>query len=355
MKIIHLPTSLCGLPYGLSQGERSIGLESDTLVMYTHNNSYPSTYTLFDRSYSKNTDILRISSTLVKLLVKYDVFHFNYGNTLIDSMGLGIPLLDLPLYKLCNKKIIVTYSGCDIRQKYAVMDKWSDSACANANCYHGICNSGTLDSLRKKKLAKFDKYADTIFTGSPDLFFLLPERTIFLPYTLINWDNIVSKQYIEHTPIKIVHASTDRGCKGTNIIIDVFLKLKEKYNDKIELIIVENMTNEDALNIYKTADLIIDQLYIGWYGVFATECMKMGTPVMSFIRDENLEYIPAQMEFDLYKSIISVTPATLYDTLCTVIEDPNILKTYSHNSLKYVNKWHNPTYSAGIAKQAYEN
>ena len=39
-----------------------------------------------------------------------------------------------------------------------------------------------------------------------------------------------------------------------------------------------------ALKIYEEADIVIDQVLIGWYGGFGVEVMKMGKPLAVYIR-----------------------------------------------------------------------
>ena len=68
--------------------------------------------------------------TFLKVRNKYDVFHFNYGSTLVDFMNYGVHFWDLPFYK--GKKII-TYNGCDARQKYPTMNRVDFSACHQDN------------------------------------------------------------------------------------------------------------------------------------------------------------------------------------------------------------------------------
>ena len=43
------------------------------------------------------------------------------------------------------------------------------------------------------------------------------------------------------------------------------------------------MKINEALKKYKQADVIIDQVRVGWYGAFAVEAIKMGIPVFPFL------------------------------------------------------------------------
>ena len=41
-----------------------------------------------------------------------------------------------------------------------------------------------------------------------------------------------------------------------------------------------------ACERYRAADIVVDQLNAGWYGLFAIECMALGKPVVTFLHDE---------------------------------------------------------------------
>ena len=80
----------------------------------------------------------------------------------------------------------------------------------------------------------------------------LPEYTKFLPYAISNWNDIKRLTNIAtNKKIKIIHAPTNRGLKGSSFIIESINKLKNKY-DNIEFVLVENLTNEEALKLYSS-------------------------------------------------------------------------------------------------------
>ena len=54
----------------------------------------------------------------------------------------------------------------------------------------------------------------------------------------------------------------------------------------VELEIVEGLDHREAFERYRRADVIVDQLNAGWYGVFAIEAMALGKPVVTFLHDE---------------------------------------------------------------------
>lgn len=354
---MHLPTSVGGNAWGLACGERALGLTSEVLVETDNWLKYPADKILFTRRprniFEKMQYLAKIIREIFHIRNNYDVFHFNFGTSLLDLPRFNLPLLDLPLYK---GKIVVTYNGCDARQKYPTMARTAFSACHNPACYAGMCNSGQHDKSVRERIAKFDKYADHIFAVNPDLLYFLPARARLLPYAITNFHDIVTQPWVEHgQPLKIVHAPTNRAAKGSDQIIAALEKAKQKYGDAIELQLVENIPHSEALRLYTSADIIIDQILIGWYGGFAVEAMKMGKPVMAFVRREDLHFLPGNMGADCLEAIINTNPDTIFDDLCKLIENRNLLRLHREAALEYVNKWHDPVYVAGLTKQAYES
>ena len=61
---------------------------------------------------------------------------------------------------------------------------------------------------------------------------------------------------------------------------------------RFELELVEAKPFWEALQIYGSGDIIVDQLLAGWYGGFAVEAMALGKPVIAYLRAEDLTLIP---------------------------------------------------------------
>lgn len=139
------------------------------------------------------------------------------------------------------------------------------------------------------------------------------------------------------------------------MIIQVLKELQNLYGKKIEINLIEGISHDLALKIYSNADIVIDQILIGWYGAFAVEAMKMGIPVIAYIREADLQFIPQDMAKDCKDALIQAKESTLLDVLISLIENPDILNYYRENGLKYVNKWHTPETVGNITKKAYES
>ncbi len=356
LKVVHLPVNIAGMAWGLAQGQKTLGLHAEVVVRERNYLDYPADRVIFEggKRVRRNRRYVILLREALRLRKRFDVFHFDFGTSLIDRWEKGRPLLDLPMFKN-HGKIAVTYNGCDARQKYPTMERVPFSACHNDACYDCICVDKKRDELKRKRIEKFSRYADAIFAVNPDLLYFLPERAQFLPYTIARWDEIEPAPWEPPThALRIVHAPTNRAAKGSDIIIRAVEALKERYGERIDFKLVENMSNDKALEAYAKADLIIDQILIGWYGGVAVEVMKMGKPVMAFIRKEDLAFLPPGMAAQCEEAVLNASPTTIEDVLSEVVENPEILKRYREAAFEYVHAWHSPTHVAGVTREAYE-
>jgi len=353
MKILHLPTPTGGNAWGLAQAEKCLGLESTVLVAAERDLHYPADIQLgLSLGSSGWKKLWTCGRAFLKIRNQYDCFHFNFGLSLLDFHHRGYCLLDLPFYPK-KAKLFVTYNGCDARQKLPTMVRREFSACHNKGC--GRCDTGEYDRIRQKMIEKMSRYVSHMWAVNPDLLYFLPEdKASFLPYTVCHFDQPVIPPSLEKK-IKIVHAPTDRLIKGSQYIVDAVQRLQRCYPDLIDFVLIENMPHERALLHYREADLVVDQLLVGWYGAFAVECMLMGKPIIVHIAEEDLKFIPSQMAKDLLNTVIDANPTTIYEVLERCIHDRFLLREHSQAAIDYAHKWHNPKYVASLTKEKYES
>lgn len=353
LKVLHLPTSVGGNSWGLACGERELGLKSDVLITENTWLNYPCDINLgLERYKSRFHRLYKLIKAFIDVRGKYDIYHFNCGASLLDFRHIGLDLLDLPFYKT-SSKIFVTYNGCDARQKYATMRKYKYSSCHRDECYGGGCCDEKVEINKKKRIERFSRYAEGFFSVNPDLMTFLPSNSVFLPYTIANWNTIKKCGIKNRKNIHIVHAPTNRVCKGSDYVLSALEKLQSTYGDIVKVSLVENLTHAKALQIYADADLIIDQLLIGWYGAFAVEAMKMGKPVMCFIRQEDFDNIPEMMARDCLDAFINVNKESIYEVLCNIVEDRSILMQHAVKGYDYVETYHNPRKVAELVCEYY--
>jgi len=130
----------------------------------------------------------------------------------------------------------------------------------------------------------------------------------------------------------VLHAPSSRTRKGTEHVVAACEQLG------VELEIVEGLDHREAFERYRNADIIVDQLNAGWYGVFAIEAMALGKPVVTFLHDEAVRR--TEEAFGVEVPIVNATKDTLADVLRPLVESPEERRRVGAASRAYVERVH---------------
>lgn len=123
LKVIHLPTAKGNNAYFLSKGEKK-KIVSHTFYAFRSSKSkiFNSKTPEYECNCSKFLFFSKLKALFkyIKIIPKYDIFHFNSGTTLTaihKSSLFGFKMsIELRILKLLKKKIVVTFQGSDGRQ-----------------------------------------------------------------------------------------------------------------------------------------------------------------------------------------------------------------------------------------------
>jgi glycosyltransferase involved in cell wall biosynthesis len=377
IRVLHCPAIVAGNAQHLARAERELGIESWAVAFVKSPFGYETDEVLWD---AKDNAIMREIKRwrlLSRALKGFDIVHFNFGRSImpywVPTSGIRrvkplsirrwlhwrayqgyaglFELRDLPLLKFAGKGIVVTYQGDDARQGDFCRANFeiNPESEVEAGYY-----SSKSDSHKRFFINKFAKYADRIYALNPDLLWVLPPHARFLPYSHIDlrdWRPVDNGNLGPKVPV-ILHVPSHRGVKGTKYILDVISRLK-RGGVPLELRLVEGVSHGEARRIYESADLLIDQLVCGWYGGIAVELMALGKPVICYIREGDLKFIPEQMRKDL--PIINAIPTTIHEVLKEWLTSRrHELPEIGRRGRAYVERWHDPLKIAAKLKSEYE-
>jgi hypothetical protein len=350
LRILHCPTDTGGNAWTLAQAERRLGLESTVLVYHSTWLGYPNDVDLRLREKSRLRASRAVGRLMLRVATEFDIVHFNGGRSMMPTGAGAIGLLrdvELATLRRLGKGIVVTYQGCDVRQRTLCRRLFEVNACED--CTHPC--SADFDRHKASMARQFGRYADHIFALNPDLLHVLPPATEFLPYTTVDlrdWHYLPAPVSDRFT---IVHAPTNRAIKGTSHIIDVVGRLKARHPD-IELVLNENMSHDEVKAAYARANLVIDQLLVGWYGGVAVEAMALGRPVVCFLRESDIRLLPSDMRREL--PVISADPGSLETILEGLLDRRDALPALGWRSRQYVERWHDPMSVAARVRREYD-
>jgi glycosyltransferase involved in cell wall biosynthesis len=289
--VVHCPVNTAGVPWTNVQALRRRGVDA-RLVVFERYRLHPEA----DWSLDRPDGFLRRQAAqwraLARLLPRTDVFHFYFGLTLVPKS------LQFPILRAARKKSVFHYLGSDIRGK------------------------------TREQLA-FGKRADLEIVGSYDALRWVPEAEVVPPGI-----DLSAYEAVEPSggrPV-IVHAPSSRRRKGTEHVLAACVGLDA------ELDLVEGVHHDEARERYRRADIVVDQLNAGWYGVFAIEAMALGKPVLTFLHDEAVAR--SEAAFAVQVPIVNVAKETLRDRLAELVADPERRRRIGVESRAYVERVH---------------
>lgn len=356
IKVIHLPYNVGNNVYPLSKSLKDAGIRSDCLVFTKPAFGFDYDYlvSLRDKQ-SKVVYEFKKLIWLFRILFSYNTVHFHYGSSLagrtspttetvflrkllkkVYGFYLNVlQIFELALYRIFRKRVFVTYQGDDARQGIPMAGfKYSLLSGVNADYY-----SLTSDKFKAKQIKRIAKIASAIYFVNPDLARVLPSNSQFIPYSHIkikNWEKIERSSARKN--FTVVHAPSNRGIKGTQFILDAIERVQLTHPE-LEFLLVENLNHVEAIEVYKSADLLIDQLLGGWYGGLTVEALALGIPVMCYLREDDFKFLANDFVNDL--PIINVSIENLTSKVLDFMDMSQSEKNQlSQKSRDFVEKWH---------------
>jgi glycosyltransferase involved in cell wall biosynthesis len=292
LRVVHTPLNVAGIPWTNVQALRRKGVDA-RLVVVERQKLHPEA----DRSLDRPAGFWRRQAVqwpaFLGLLPRTDVFHFYFGWTLVPRK------VTWPILKATRRRSVLHFLGSDIRGK-------------------------TPDELR------YARAADARIVGSYDALRWVPDAYVVPPGLNLR-DYAAAPAEEKQRPV-VLHAPSSRRRKGTEHIVEACEGLD------VELDIVEGVRHDEARRRYERADIVVDQLNAGWYGVFALEAMALGKPVLSYLRPEAVQQTEREMGVEV--PVVPVTRDTLRERIAELAASPDERRRIGASSRAYVERVH---------------
>lgn len=305
VRVLHCPVNTAGIPWANSQALRRRGVESDLLVFNRYKLHPEADIDLNRRGGLARQQVTQWRAFL-KLLPRYDVFHFYSSVTLVPKS------VQFRILHALGKRGVYQYLGSDIRGK-------------------------TRDQLA------YGLAADAEIVSSYDAIRWVPHADVVLPG--IEVSRIEPAPPSDRKRPIVLHAPSSRRRKGTELVVEAVRGLDA------DLRIVEGLTHDEAFELYREADIVVDQLNAGWYGVFAIECLALGKPVVTFLHDEAVRR--TEEAYGTKVPLVSTTKETLRESLRPLVEDVRLRREVGAASRAYAEQLHDIDTIAGELADLY--
>ena len=352
LRVLHAPVNVGNQPWSLSRAERRLGLESDLVTNYQTWIGYPADRVLSSVGDHSLAGLARRMAAGLAAPFRYDVLHYYFGRSLLywdDLPKLNrIPFADLHIARRLGRHVFMTLQGCDSR-----LAGESNRHNAHTPCAHGRCGVfeaclSSYDAQRRSLIERILPLCDRVFYLNPELGHYVPNAD-FMPYANVDISAIEPQLGEAHARPIVVHAPSDPKIKGTDGIIAALDALHSELD--FELVLVQGKSHEEAMRIYRQADIVIDQVLAGWYGGFAVEVMAMGKPVACYIREGDLGFIPPRMRAEL--PILRLDPNNLAADFKALFERRAEWRAIGEASRHFVERWHDPDVIARALARLY--
>lgn len=335
MKVLHLPVGKQMIE--MCKALRQIGVDATSCHFRERNVPLQPDQCLHLERLSNSDRMKKREAFLAEAVKHYDVFHFHFGETFLKDRS------DLAFLKKHGKKLVVQHRGSDVRML--------SIARSFDNPYVRV-KSGQRREEKQivNKLKELSQVIDHAIVADHEL----------RPYIRKYYKNIHElRQFITldkfspQYPLKqidkplIVHAPTNLYLKGTEYVLQAIKRMRRK-GLSFDFQLIEGLTHAEAIRSYRKADIIIDQLLQGSFGVFGLEGMALGKPVVCYIREELKDKYPPNLP------IVSANPATCYDVLKRLVRKPDLRHKLGAAGRKYVEKYYDSRKLAEELKEIYK-
>jgi hypothetical protein len=250
-------------------------------------------------------------------LREFDVFHFHAGLTLAPRR------ITLPALRRARKGIVFQSWGSDLRGRSAADVGYLRQA-----------GAVIVGSYLTRRLAPLGPW---------------PEYDVVPPAIVLHdWEPAPPEPGVV---VRVAHAPSKRAVKGTEAVITAVEALRAR-GAPIELDLIEGVPNRDARLRYAAADVIVDQLKIGWYGMFAIESMALAKPVVVHLDEEAAA--ETEEAFGLELPLVRADEGNLENVLAGLLEVRETLPELGRRSRDYVERVHAHTSVAKRVLEIYE-
>ena len=280
LRVTHCPVNFAGIGWTNVEALRRKGVDARLVVFNTqpaHPEADEDLHLPKSPQWQRQALQLR---ALARLLPRTDVFHFYFGLTIVPKA------LQFRLLRLARKKSVFHFVGSDIRGK-------------------------SPDELA------YGRRADAQIVGSYDAARWVPEAEV-VPRA--------------DGPLRVAHAALSRSRKGTELIVAACAEAG------LELDVIEDVRHDEVGPRLARADIVVDQLNSGWYGLFAIEAMAYGKPVLGYIHEEAAAQTADA--FGVALPIVRTTKATLAGDLVRLAASRDDRRAKSQQSRAFVERVH---------------
>lgn len=325
-----------GVATRMKKGFEYIGVNSDFYSFEQHTYKYENDKLI---DFNKNYFIrkFQILFLLVKLILGYKYFIYVSMVSILKNFN------EIKLLKFFNKKFALLVTGCDVRMP-EIVNKYRWNPCRECTDEYKKFTNCVIEK-KKENIRKCENLFDIIYSPIECAgYFKKQYSNIYFPVNISDFPSKKLQDLKTNEKLRLLHAPTNPDYKGSKYVYKAIEELSRIYN--FDFKVITGVPIKDLYEEILQSDIIIDQMLVGYYGLFAIESMAMYKPVISYVREDIWNIVKDECP------LINSNPDNLYDNLENLLKHPEILTELGMKSRKYVEQFHD---SEKIARKILYN
>lgn len=236
-------------------------------------------------------------------------------------------------------QVAFLWHGSDIRVPSAHAS-WDVDSPFGVNGKHPETATATLERNARERLKMIAESDSLSFVSTPGL--LHVPRSQWLPVVIDPQQWRSDSPALQSSCPVVAYVPSSSTMKGDDSIDQQLTDLESE--GLIEYRRLQNVPSEEMPDVYRSADIVLDQFRLGDYGVAACEAMAAGRLVIGHVHDEVRQLVREMTGREL--PIMETRFADISDTIRRVLQDPEPAKVLAEQGVSFVDAVHDGRLSA---------
>jgi glycosyltransferase involved in cell wall biosynthesis len=334
------------------QADRRIGIEAESVVFTTYHvtKNFDVNLSSFAESIAPMGMPMSTAMYLLILtwtLISFDIFHYYNDRGVLtpeESTGrffMGIRQEEMALLRRASKFLYPMPYGADYRTRERTLAGSRFNFCMDCPTIGGFCFCN--DQVWPIVFHTIGAYATAVLGSGLALGFF--PNCYRLDYVVVDTDVIAPSYSALGPKLKVLHVPNHQHFKGTRYLKEAIARLPA--GAPVEFMMASGISNSEVFELMRGADVVVDQLIGGYFGLTAIEAMAHGKPVIVYIANWDTVIAPDECP------LISANPDTIQSVLENLVANPSILPELGRRSRAYVEKHYSIDALAGRLRKLY--
>lgn len=256
------------------------------------------------------------------------------------------PVREAVALEAAGVRTALLWHGSDVRVPSAHAATHPDSPFADTDAAT-VARTRALEAVARRNRARLEGYGGPVLVSTPDLLAGLPGAT-WCPVVVSPDEWAVAEPALQRAAPVVVHVPSNPQLKGTDRIEPTLRRLHDE--GLVEYRSAQGLPSAEVRELYRSADVVLDQFRLGIYGVAACEAMAAGRLVVSAVDDEVRSAVRDATGLEL--PVLQASADGLEDVLRSVCADRGPARELAAQGPAFVQLVHDGRWSARVLVEA---